>query len=99
MENCPHCQQKHTPRNKEEIKSLKNRLNRINGQISGISKMIEENRYCSDILTQIAAVENALQQVGYIILKEHMESCVIDDLKNNDLSSLEESIELMKKLK
>ena len=100
MENsCPHCGNKHTPRNKEEIKKLQNRLNRITGQINGISKMIEENRYCSDVLTQIAAVEKALEQVGYIILEEHMKSCVIDDIKKDNLSSLEESIELMKKLK
>lgn len=100
MENsCPHCGNKHTPRNKEEIKNLQNRLNRITGQINGISKMIEENRYCSDVLTQIAAVEKALEQVGYIILEEHMKSCVIDDIKKDNLSSLEESLELMKKLK
>ena len=100
MENsCPHCGNKHTPRNKEDIKNLQIRLNRIVGQVHGISKMIEENRYCSDVLTQIAAVEKALEQVGYIILEEHMKSCVVDDIKKDDFSSLEESIELMKKLK
>lgn len=97
--NCPHCANKHTPRNQKEIKEYKNRLNRIVGQINGISKMIEENRYCSDVLTQIAAVEKALEQVGYMVLEEHMKSCVVDDIKNNDLSSLEDSIALMKKLK
>ena len=97
--NCPYCGNKHTPRNKEDIKNLQIRLNRIVGQVNGISKMIEENRYCSDVLTQIAAVEKALEQVGYIILEEHMKSCVVDDIKKDDFSSLEESIELMKKLK
>lgn len=96
---CPHCGSKHTPRSKEEIKNLQIRLNRIVGQVNGISKMIEENRYCSDVLTQIAAVEKALEQVGYIVLEEHMKSCVVDDIKKDDLSSLKESIELMKKLK
>ncbi|MCR5505668.1 MAG: metal-sensing transcriptional repressor [Bacilli bacterium] len=99
MENCPHCMNKHTPRSEEEIKSLKTRLNKITGQINGVSKMIEENRYCSDILMQTAAIEKALEQVGYIVLKEHLESCVVDDIKNDDLSSLDEAIELMKKLK
>ena len=97
--NCPHCGNKHTPRKQEDIKNLQIRLNRIVGQINGISKMIQENRYCSDVLVQIAAVEKALEQVGYIILEDHMKSCVVDDIKKDDLSSLEESIELMKKLK
>ena len=99
MESCPHCMNKHTPRNEEQMKDLKIRLNRINGQINGVSKMIDENRYCSDILMQIAAIEKALEQVGYIVLKEHLESCVVDDIKKDDLSSLDEAIELMKKLK
>ena len=99
MDSCPHCMTKHTPRNEEQTKDLKIRLNRINGQINGVSKMIDENRYCSDILMQIAAIEKALEQVGYIILKEHLESCVVDDIKKDDLSSLDEAIELMKKLK
>lgn len=100
MENsCPHCAQKHTPRNKEQIKDFQVRLNKVIGQLNGISKMIEENRYCSDILVQIAAAERALENVGFMLLKEHMESCVVDDIKDGNLSSLEESIELMKKLK
>ena len=99
MESCPHCMNKHTPRNEEQMKDLKIRLNRISGQLNGVSKMIDENRYCSDILMQIAAIEKALEQVGYIVLKEHLESCVVDDIKKDDLSSLDEAIELMKKLK
>ena len=98
-QSCPNCFSKHTPRSEKQIKDLQLRLKKISGQLNGVSKMIMENRYCSDILTQIAAIEKALENVGYIILKEHMESCVIDDIKNNDLSSLEESIEIMKKLK
>ena len=99
MESCPHCAHKHTPRNGKEIRDLTIRLNRITGQINGVNKMIEENRYCGDILTQIAAIEKALEQVGYIILKDHMTSCVIDDIKKDDLTSLDEAIELMRKLK
>lgn len=99
MESCPHCEHKHTPRDAKQIKDLKNRLNRISGQINGINKMLEDNRYCGDILTQIAAVEKALEQVGYIVLAEHMKSCVVDDIKMDNFSSLEEALELMKKLK
>lgn len=97
MENCPHC--KKTPRSEEMINNIQNRLKRITGQINGISKMLDENRYCGDILIQVAAIENALKEVGYIILKDHMVTCVSDDIKNNDFSSLEEAIEITKKLK
>ena len=90
---------KKTPRDEESLKNLKTRLNRINGQVNGISKMLDENRYCGDILIQIAAVESALKEIGYIILKDHMMSCVSDDIKNNDFSSLEEALEISKKLK
>ena len=96
MENCPHC--KHTPRNEELVENLTKRINRISGQLNGVSKMIQENRYCHDVLIQIAAIESALKEVGYILLKDHMTSCVVDDIKNNDLTSLEEAIEISKKL-
>ena len=94
---CSH--EKKTPRDEEMIRNLKKRLNRIAGQINGVSKMIDENRYCGDVLIQIAAIENALKEVGYIVLKDHMLTCVSDDIKNNDFSSLEEAIEITKKLK
>ena len=98
MEDCC-CHTKNTPRDEKMVKSLKQRLNRITGQINGVSKMIDENRYCGDVLIQIAAIENALKEVGYIVLKDHMMTCVSDDIKNNDFSSLEEAIEITKKLK
>ena len=61
--------------------------------------MLEENRYCGDILTQIAAVESALQSFGYIVLKEHMETCVVEEIRSGNEQILEEAIELVKKLK
>ena len=97
MENCPNC--KHTPRSEEMIENLDKRINRISGQLSGVNKMIKENRYCKDVLIQIAAIESALKEVGFILLKDHMTSCVVDDIKNNDLTSLVEAIEISKKLK
>lgn len=96
MEKCPHC--KKDPRSQELIKNLQKRLNRISGQINGVSKMINENRYCGDVLIQIAAIESALKEVGYIVLKDHLYSCVSSDIKNDDFSSLEEAIEIAKKL-
>ena len=99
MDDCCCEKTKNTPRDVELIKNIKQRLNRINGQITGVNKMIDDNRYCGDILIQIAAIENALKEVGYIILKDHMFSCVSEDIKNNDFKSLEEAIEITKKLK
>ena len=96
MENCPHC--KKTPRDAELVDNLEKRINRISGQLNGVNKMIKENRYCHDVLIQIAAIESALKEVGYILLKDHMTSCVVEDVKNNDLTSLLEAIEVSKKL-
>ena len=61
--------------------------------------MLDENRYCGDVLIQVAAVENALQSFGYILLKEHMDTCVVEDIKNNKFESVDEAFELMRKLK
>ena len=97
--NCCNCHQKATPRTDRELKQLKNRLNRITGQLNGIGKMLEENRYCGDILTQVAAVESALQAFGYLILQEHMETCVVEEIRKGNLAVVEEAVELMRKLK
>ena len=81
------------------MKQLKNRLSRINGQLNGISKMLDENRYCGDILIQVAAVESALQAFGYQVLKTHMETCVTEEIQNGNLKVVDETVELIRKLK
>ena len=97
---CEGCMRtKHTPRSDEQRKILDNRLNRIVGQLNGIRKMLDEDRYCGDILTQIAAAESALQSMGYLILKEHMETCVTEGVRAGDPEIMAEAFELMKKLK
>ncbi len=60
------------------------RLNRIEGQIRGITKMIQEKRYCVDILTQIRSASSALAKVQENIFKGHLESCVKDSLTGDD---------------
>lgn len=96
---CCSCHQKATPREEKELKQLKNRLNRIVGQLNGIGRMLEENRYCGDILNQVAAVESALQAFGYLILQDHMETCVVEEIKKGNTVIVDEAVELMKKLK
>lgn len=93
------CHQKATPRGEKELRQLKNRLSRMTGQLSGIGKMLDENRYCGDILTQVAAVESALQSFAYVILQEHMETCVVEEIQKGNFEVVEEAVELMKKLK
>ena len=65
-------------------KDLKVRLNRISGQISGIGRMIDEDKYCVDILNQIAAVRSALNSLGIKMLTEHLESCVLGHGSNTE---------------
>lgn len=93
------CRYKHTPRSEEAKKKLTNRLNRVIGQLGGIKKMIEEDRYCGDILMQVAAVESALQALGYVMLQDHMETCVVEEIQNGNTAIVDEAIELVKKLK
>ncbi|MCL6632083.1 MAG: metal-sensitive transcriptional regulator [Alicyclobacillus herbarius] len=63
---------------------LQRRLKRIEGQVRGIQKMIEEDRYCVDILVQIAAIKSAIHQVGLSILESHTRGCVADALTNQE---------------
>lgn len=96
---CSCCQYKNTPRDVETLRQLHNRLNRIIGQLGGIKNMLDENRYCGDVLTQVAAVESALQSFGYIVLQNHMETCVVEEIQKGNTAILEEAVELVKKLK
>ena len=96
-ENC--CKKKHKPRSKEEKRKLVNRLVRIEGQLAGIGKMIQDDRYCGDILIQVSACESALQSFGYTLLSSHMESCVKDDILSGKDEVIGETMELIKRLK
>ncbi|AOY74958.1 metal-sensitive transcriptional regulator [Clostridium formicaceticum] len=64
-----------------DIKSVCNRLSKIEGHVKGIKKMVEEKRPCEDILTQIAAIESAIHRVGQIVLEDHLKGCVINGIK------------------
>lgn len=65
-------------------KDLGTRLKRIEGQVRGIQRMIEEEKYCVDILTQISAVRGALKKVGFMILDKHTHGCVQKAIKNEE---------------
>jgi CsoR family transcriptional regulator, copper-sensing transcriptional repressor len=63
---------------------LQNRLRRIEGQVRGLQRMVDEESYCVDILTQIASVVSALEKVGAILLKDHVEHCVRESIENGE---------------
>ena len=75
---------KHAPGyavNKDKVLA---RLRRIEGQVRGLEKMVEEDRYCIDVLTQVAAVKAALEGVSVNLLEDHMQHCVADAIKAGD---------------
>lgn len=89
--------QKHKPRTPEQVKSLVTRLNRIDGQILGIKKMIEENRYCPDVLMQVSAVQSSLNSFNKELLATHIKTCVVDDIRDGKEEAVDELCELLKK--
>ena len=86
-------------REEAEKNDLLNRCSRIIGQMEGIKKMIEDDRYCGDVLNQISAVEGAIREIATKIYKTHMLTCVKDKLLEGDDSALLESFDLLRRLK
>ena len=97
MENICHCQ-KTKIRSDEEYKALINRLNRIEGQIRGIKGMVEKSAYCTDILTQVAAVNAALNAFNKELLAQHIKTCVANDIKSGKDETIDELVATMQKL-
>nr|WP_263314843.1 metal-sensing transcriptional repressor [Mammaliicoccus sp. Marseille-Q6498] len=86
-----------TPRTKEEKDKVINRLKRIEGQVRGIQSMVEEDRYCVDILVQISAIQSALKNVGFQVTERHMKHCVSDAIQNgNGDEAIEELMAVLK---
>lgn len=96
MENEKCCNKK-THRSNEEKKIITNRLSRIEGQVKGIKKMIEEDKYCNDVLIQLSAIENSIKSLSNHILEKHLYSCVTNDLEKGNLEIIDELISLFKK--
>ena len=76
---------------------LQKRLNRAIGQLNGVKKMIDENRYCGDVLTQLAAAEAAVHRVSEIVLRDHLETCVVKKIQKGDTEVLDEVMDLIGK--
>ncbi|MFD1361062.1 metal-sensing transcriptional repressor [Lentibacillus salinarum] len=86
-----------TPRTQDEKEAVVNRLKRIEGQVRGIQKMVEEDRYCVDILVQISAINAALKKVGFSVAERHTKHCVSDAVQSGEGNeAIEELMEVMK---
>lgn len=78
---------KHKHQNKQNVI---NRLSRAIGHLEAVKKMVEEDRDCSDVLIQVAAVKSAINQVGKIILQDHINTCVVDAIETGDQKVLDD---------
>jgi DNA-binding FrmR family transcriptional regulator len=85
-------------RSEQEYKDLVHRLNRIEGQVRGIRKMVEENIYCVDILTQSAAVRAAIDSFNKKLIETHIKTCVCEDIRQGNNEKTDELIDILKKL-
>ena len=92
------CSHKKKDRSPEEYKKLIHRLNRIEGQIRGIKGMIENDAYCTDILTQSAAVSAAMNAFNKELLANHIRTCVADNIRNGNDEVIDELVVSMQKL-
>lgn len=91
-------EEKKKHREGKEYKDLVNRLSRIEGQVRGVKKMVEEDRYCIDILVQVQAIQAALNGFNKMLLSEHIHSCVVRDIQEGNLECVDELCETIKKL-
>ncbi len=85
-------------RSEKEFKDLMNRLKRIEGQVKGVQRMLEDNAYCPDIMVQVSAINNALNSFNKVLLAEHLKTCVVDDIRAGREDTIEELTETLKKV-
>ncbi len=89
---------KMTDRSATQKKALLNRLKRLEGQIRGLEKMIEDDAYCNDILQQSMSAASAIDGFNEELLSYHMKGCVTDGIKNGDEEIVDEFLKTVRKL-
>jgi DNA-binding FrmR family transcriptional regulator len=92
------CSFKQKHRNEKEYKDLIKRLNRIEGQIKGVKNMVEEERYCVDILTQVSAIQAALNGFSRELFTNHLKTCVVNEVREGNDEVIEELSKTLQKL-
>ncbi len=95
MENCCGGRKKH--RAPEEKRALQNRLRRIEGQVRGLGRMLEDDAYCPDIMVQVAAANAALTAFGRELMNNHIKTCVAEDVRAGKDETLDELLSVLKK--
>ena len=85
-------------RGEQEYKDLIDRLNRVEGQIRGIKKMVENNAYCPEILIQVSAANAALNSFTKVLLASHIRSCVAEDIREGKEETIDELVTVLQKL-
>lgn len=94
-DSCCCARHKATPREEEFQADLQRRLNRAIGQLNGVKAMLEDNRYCGDVLTQLAAAESAVHRVSEMILRNHMQTCVVEQIRSGHDEVIDEAMGLI----
>ena len=95
---CGHCSEKTKDRTGKEYKDMINRLSRIEGQVRGSKKMVENNAYCPDILIQVSAVNAALNSFNKVLLANHIRTCVSEDIRAGKDETVDELVTTLQKL-
>ena len=90
------CRHKH--RDSTEYEALLKRLNRIEGQVRGVRGMVEKEAYCTDILTQVSAIQSALNAFSRELLANHIRTCVVDGIRASDEDVVNELVRTVEKL-
>ena len=88
----------HKTRQPDEKKKLKNRLHRMEGQLRGIARMVEEDAYCTDILVQVSAVNAALNSFNKVLLANHIKTCVRQDILDGKEETVDDLVVTLQKL-
>lgn len=91
------CRHKEKPRSTELQADVQRRLNRAIGQLNGVKAMIDDNRYCGDVLVQLSAAEKAVRRVSELLLREHLETCVVDEIRAGNDEAVDELAELLRR--
>lgn len=92
------CCRKTKHREAKELRCLKNRLRRIEGQVRGLQKMLDEDAYCTDILTQVSAVQAALNAFNKELLANHIRTCVVQDIQNGNDEVVTDLVKTIQKM-
>lgn len=92
------CDHKTKHRDEDELRLLTNRLSRIEGQVRGIKRQLDEEAYCIDILNQVSAAQAALSAFSRELLSRHIKSCVADGIRSGDDQVADELVDILQKL-